>query len=85
MRALTRRPLPAYIDLVQWLLDHGHARTKKQAREIILADRVMANSHTLGVGQQPYRTADGKIKTRKAVLPHVPASLRGDLIVKAPA
>lgn len=81
MRALTRKPLPAYIDLVQWLIDHGHAKTKKAARDIILADRVKANSHTLGVGEQPYLTADNKIKTRKVVFPHVPADLRGDLIV----
>lgn len=83
MRALTRRPLPAYFDLVQWLLDHGHARTKREAREIILADRVMANSHTLGVGEQPYQTVDGKIKMRRVVFPHVPVAMRPDLIVSS--
>lgn len=82
-RALTRKPLPAYLDLIQWLIDHGHARSRRLAREIILAERVKANSHTLGVGEQPYRTPDGKIKTRKAVFQHVPAEVRPDLTVSA--
>jgi hypothetical protein len=83
MRALTRRPLPAYLDLVDWMLSRGHARSRREAREVILAGRVKANSHTLGVGEQPYLTPDGKVKTRKIVLPHVPADLRPDIIVSA--
>lgn len=81
MRALTRKPLPSYIDLVRWLVDRGHAKTRREARAVILAGRVKANSHTLGVGEQPYLTPDGKVKTRKVVFPHVPADLGGDIIV----
>jgi hypothetical protein len=48
-KQLRRRPLPARIDLIQWLLDHDHAKTRKQARELILDKRVKADSHTLGI------------------------------------
>lgn len=48
-KELRREPLPARIDLVQWLMDRGHAKTKRQARELILAKRVRSDSHTLGV------------------------------------
>lgn len=52
-KALRRRPLPARIDLIDWLTDRGHARTRRHAREIILASRVKSESHVLGIENTP--------------------------------
>lgn len=81
MRALTRKPLPAYLDLVQFLVERRLVSSKREAREVILAGRVKANSHTLGVGEQPYLTPTGEVKTKKVVFPHVPTDLRPDITV----
>ncbi len=58
-KMLRKRPLDSKIDLVQWLIDRGHARTRAEARKIILAGRVRSESHTLGVKEVeiPVRTA----------------------------
>lgn len=81
-KALRRSLLPAYIDVVQWLIEHGHAKNRREAREIILAKRVQANSHTLGVGKVNVQTATG-IKEQEIVFEHVPAELRPDILVLA--
>lgn len=86
-----RTPLPAYIDLVQWLIDHGHARTKREARDIILAKRVKAESHTLGVQKAsvPSATAamdalvgrEPRMEVREVVQPYVDAQHRRNIVV----
>lgn len=48
-KAVGRTPLPAYIDLIDWLKTRGHADTSGQARKLILAERVKSESHTLGI------------------------------------
>jgi hypothetical protein len=85
-KALRRQPVPAYFDLITWLMDHGHASTKRQARKLILAKRVRANSHVLGVKSLPMQVPAGplgaaKIETQDVVMPHVSADLRPDLVV----
>lgn len=85
-KALRRRPLPAYFDLVQWLVEHDYAPTKRKARELILAKRVRANSHVLGVKQVPVAVPVGplgavEIKTQDAVAQYVSADLLPDLVV----
>lgn len=72
-----RQPLPAHIDLVQWLIDRGHAQTRGDARKIILAKRVKTESHVLGVKTVPVIQKDGKsVANEDVVAPYVPATLR---------
>lgn len=85
-KALRRRSLPAYFDLVQWLVDHDHVRTKREAREIILAKRVRANSHILGVKSMPVATqvmrfGKVEVKEQDVVVPFVATELRPDIVV----
>ncbi len=77
-KTLRRAELPRYFDIVQWLLDHEYATTKRQARELLLADKVRSNSHPLGteVGLR-----DGKVQ--KLVNSRVPIAARADIIVSA--
>lgn len=90
-KVFARTPLPAYLDLVQYLTDRGHANTKRQAREIILAKRVRADSHILGVGKSMVPTKSSAVdvlagraisfETKEVVEPFVSAKLRGRITV----
>jgi hypothetical protein len=72
--------VPALIDLVDYLRTRGHASTTGEARKIILAGRVRADSHTLGVRRVP--TMDGdKVAMVDIVDPLIPADLRGAIQV----
>jgi hypothetical protein len=82
-KALRRKPLPAYFDLVQFLIDQGHARTKRDAKAIIMARRVKANSHTLGVEKVPVVQPLGGIEDQDVLFPHVPVDVRKDVLVSA--
>jgi predicted rRNA methylase YqxC with S4 and FtsJ domains len=81
MRKAMRRTPPAYFDLIQWLRDRNYANTRKQAKDMILAGKVKADSHTLGVGQEPFIDANGQIAYRPAVMQHVPAELKPRVVV----
>lgn len=80
-RALRRTP-DRYFDLIQWLLDHRHASTRKQAKDLILARRVKADSHALGVAKRPVQTPNG-IEEIDVILPHVPIALKERVLVEA--
>ena len=83
-KKLRRESPTAFFDLWQWLIDHGYARTRKEAREVILAERVRSNSHTLGITQQPVieRTGDGfEVNTKNVALRYVNKAHLSDLIV----
>jgi hypothetical protein len=69
IRKVLRTEIPVYMDLVQWLMDHRHAKTKREAREVLLAGRVTVGSHIVGV------TRDGRYA------PHIPAKYRSELLV----
>ncbi len=79
-KMLRRRPLDAYFDIVQWLLDRDYANTKKGARQIILAKRVRANSHVLGVDKQAVMVK-GVAVIQEVVAPFVPVELKPDVVV----
>jgi hypothetical protein len=79
-KQLRRTPLPAYFDLVQWMLDHGHARTRRAAREMILARRVKSDSHPLGVVKALVEK-DGIVVAQDIVDPRVPIARRANIIV----
>lgn len=85
-RLMLRQPPIAYIDLVQWLQDQGHADTAGKAREIIELGLVTADSHTLG-HKDIYTAghmdgAKGLPTPRPTGRPMVPAGLRGRIRVK---
>lgn len=79
-KQLRRRSLPAYFDLVQWLIDHGHASTRRSARELILAKRVKSDSHPLGVVKSLVEK-DGIAVAKDIVDPRVPVARRANIIV----
>lgn len=83
-KAVRRRPLEASLDLIQWLKDRRYAQTTGEAKKIILAKRVTADSHTLGVQTRPVLQADGvTIKDEDFVSPYVPSKLRTRIAVKS--
>lgn len=52
-RVLRKGRLPARLDLVHWLEDHGHANTTGQALSLIYDGRVVSESHTLRMRYVP--------------------------------
>ena len=60
LRKLMRDRPPTQIDVVQWLMDHGHADTRGGAARIIEEDRVRVGSHIVA-----YRTSP---KNRKEMI-----------------
>lgn len=71
-KAMTRKPLPGYIDLVKWLRQHGHAQTAGAARDLILDKRVKIDSHVVGVATEPRLDAAGKVKDTEVVDRYIP-------------
>lgn len=90
-KALTRRPLPAYLDLFKWLREHGpegsykrYADTNGQARSIVAAGRVKSESHTVGLlRDQAVLHPDGKVRTEDIVQRTVPIALKENLRVES--
>lgn len=81
-KAVTRKPLPAFIDLVPWLKERGYAQTNGAARDIILAGRVKSESHTVGIAEELRPQPDGSVKNEKVVA-RVPIAMRSTLRVEA--
>lgn len=57
-KQLARQPLPAYINLIEWLQDHRHAQTAGAARKLLLAGRVKVDSHPVGRMPVPGGSSD---------------------------
>lgn len=51
-----RQQLPAYRDLVDWLVSRGHAKTKREARQLIKDGRVRVGSHVLRQRRVPAKS-----------------------------
>ena len=83
-KAIRRRPLPAYIDLIHYLKLHGYAQTTGAAVKIILDKRVVVDSHPVGFKSMPV-FEDGKIMEKDVIDPFIKAELRGSIVVKAAA
>jgi hypothetical protein len=73
-KLVTRRPLPARIDLIQWLMDRKHAQTKREADLLLRSGHVRSESHIVGRVQ-----ADVNGLTMWVAQPLVDASLRKTL------
>lgn len=67
-----RKVLPAFLDLTDWLKDHGHAQTSGEASRLMVAGKVKADSHTIG------RVVVAGPRGKEVTIPdpHVPADLR---------
>ena len=78
-----RIPLPAHIDLVEWLKSQGHAKTSGEARKMLEQGRVRSGANP--VGRMQVKVQRGSMETVEYVpSPVVPATLRGTLYVQAP-
>jgi hypothetical protein len=73
-KAISRRPLPTYIDLIDWLKLRGYATTTGQAVKLLLDGKVRSDSHV--IGREQIKGSD-----RWAVVQRVPASLRDSIRV----
>lgn len=83
IKALRRTP-DAYFDLVRYLRDRRYAGTNKQAHDLILAGKVKADSHTLGIGKAvEFSRAEAKFIEVDVVMPHVPVALKDRITVDA--
>jgi hypothetical protein len=72
--------VPHHIDLIHYLKIRRIAQTTGHAEHIILAGRVVANSHKLGIVTVSM-LKDGKVQDVPMVQPLVPASLRSDIMI----
>jgi hypothetical protein len=80
-KAINRKPLPAFINLVHWLKLHGYAQTSGEADRLILAGKVRAGANKVGFEKVPVRTPDGKVVDQDVVRAIIPAALGPDLMV----
>jgi hypothetical protein len=80
-KLLRRRSPEGFLDLVQWLKDRKYAQTTGEAEKIILAKRVKADSHPLGVEKRPMLQPDLSIAEVDVVVRHIPAAYRGHITV----
>lgn len=80
-RAIERKPLPAFIDPVWWLVTRGHAKSSREARDLILAGRLKSESHTVGIATEP-RLQNGEVRETKVVA-RVPVAMRSTLRVES--
>jgi hypothetical protein len=81
LRKAMRRTPDQFIDPVRWLIDHNHARTKREARELILAGRLRAESHK--VGFQEVEAFNDKLKglEKRKIIVGVPLQSKSNLTV----
>lgn len=92
-KALRRSSLPASIDLIDFLVSRGHASSKREARELILAKRVKSESHVLGLQRATVPGPKAQLELalgreitmveEDVVAPFVSASLRNTITVTA--
>jgi hypothetical protein len=71
-KAVSRKQLPAYVDLFRWLKLHGYAQTSGECRKLILDKRLKSDSHTIGLQKQGDKTIVDR---------YAPASVRSGLSV----
>lgn len=79
-RTLRRRSLPVFFDLIQWLVDHEHAATKRAARAMILAKHVRYDSHPIGFKRLPVMK-DGVTVVEDVVVERVPIAAKVNIVV----
>lgn len=76
-RAIKKGRLPVYLNLLEWLADHKYADTKGKAFKLIREQRVMRDSHVLGLSEIEENDGAKAI----VVAPFVPARYRHSIHV----
>ena len=77
-KALRNTP-PVYFDLADFLVSRKHAKSRREAREMMLEGRVRVDSHKVGFEEHddPFKK-DEKIKI---LVPHLRSELRDRVMV----
>ncbi len=57
-----RTKLPTYFNLVQWLLDNKYAKTRREAKQLLMDHRLKYEGKTIGTTMIAYHTRDAQIK-----------------------
>lgn len=92
-KALYRQPLPAKIDLVNWLKTRSYADSTRQAVELLKDGKVKVDSHVVGRTRQAVQRPLTAFETLRGdtapepelqwvASPIVPASYRDRLVVE---
>ena len=81
-KTINRRPLPAFIDLIDYLKLHRYADTTGQAIRLLVDGKVKSESHVIGREKRIF-LKDDKQHERWEPAPRVPARLRGSITVEA--
>jgi hypothetical protein len=74
-KAINRRPLPAYVDLVWWLRSRRHADTTGQAIRLLLEGKVKLESHVVG-RERVSRIVAGQTVEQWEPVTRIPGHLR---------
>jgi hypothetical protein len=84
-KAIERAPLDRSIDLIDYLKDRKIARTTGEAKRLILAKRVVSESHPLGIARVPVavpnpdKKGEIKVEMQDVVSPVVPAEVKDSI------
>lgn len=81
LRKAMRRTPDQFVDPVQWLLDHNHAKTKREARELIFAGRLRSESHKVGFEEIEVFNVELKGLEKRKIVVGVPIKSKADLTV----
>jgi hypothetical protein len=81
-RTLRKGRIPTQINLIDWLTDRGHARTRKEARELIVAGHVLSESHPLGRAVIEEEDDKGETQKYQVFDPFVSSNLRNSIRLK---
>jgi hypothetical protein len=67
---------PAFFNLIQYLIDRGHAKTRKQATAMLKDDRVLVDETPVGTSVENRLQKDMTLKPVRYVEPFLPVELR---------
>ena len=81
-KAVERTPLPAYIDLIDWLKTRRYADTTGQAIRLLVDGKVKSESHVIGREKRVF-FKDDKQHERWEPAPRVPSYMRATITVDA--
>jgi len=80
-KLLNRQPLPRHINLIEWLMDRGHAQTVGGARKLLTDGCVRTQGGNV-LGREMAQIIEGeKVVSRYVPTPIIQATLRGEIVV----
>jgi hypothetical protein len=75
-KMIGHRPLPGYIDLIDYLKTHRHANTTGEAIRMLMNEQVRSSGNKLGFVFDNHGD--------KVLYPYAPSSVRGQIYVSRP-